>query len=99
MVDLYLTCFADTGYQLAEKLEGDDLKDIKEFAHSLKGMVASIGGYRLMETANLIQEMCREGNKPDYAVWAPIITAQPTELKEAMEQLDWNELERLAAGK
>lgn len=96
LVDMYLTGYADTGHQLVVKLAGNDLTDIKECAHSLKGIVANIGGLRLMETANRIQEMCREGDKPDHTVWAPLVSEQTEALKEALEQLDWKEMELLA---
>lgn len=97
LIDMYLNDFASVGYQLAEKLTGDDLTDIKVCAHSLKGIAASIGGLRLADASNRIQEMCREGVKPDCTVWAPLVTSETAALKEALEQLDQEALERLAA--
>lgn len=97
LVDMYLNDYADAGAQLAEKLAGDDLKDIKQCAHALKGIVASIGGLRLADIANRIQEMCRVGTKPDCSEWAPLVIAQSSALKNALERLDWSALERLAA--
>lgn len=97
LIDMYLTDYATVGGQLAEKLAGDDLTDIKACAHGLKGIVASIGGLRLADVANRIQEMCREGIKPECAVWAPRVTAETAALKEALGQLDQAALERLAA--
>lgn len=97
LVEMYLADYADAGDQLAEKLAGDDLKDIKQCAHALKGIGASIGGLRLADIANRIQEQCRAGNKPDCAEWAPLVTAQSAALKNALELLDWSALELLAA--
>lgn len=97
VIDMYLADSADVGFELAEKLSGDDLTDIKVCAHGLKGLVASIGGMRLADIANLIQEMCREGKKPECEVWAPLVKAETAALKEALEQLDQTALERLAA--
>ena len=97
LIDLYLTDYAAVSDQLAEKLSGDDLTGIKECAHGLKGIVASIGALRLADTANRIQEMCREGDKPECGVWAPRVTTEAAALKAALEQLDWSALEQLAA--
>ena len=97
LIDMYLNDYASVGDQLAEKLSGDDLTDIKECAHGLKGIVASIGALRLADTANRIQEMCREGDKPECGVWAPRVTSEAAALKAALEQLDWSALEQLAA--
>jgi len=41
--------------------------------------------------------MCREGQKPDSSVWAPIVKVQTAELKTTLERLDWSALERFAA--
>lgn len=49
------------GNVLIEKMAAGDLKDIEECAHSLKGIVSSIGDKRLVEVARQIQDMCREG--------------------------------------
>ncbi|MFZ4856999.1 MAG: Hpt domain-containing protein [Desulfuromonadaceae bacterium] len=97
LIDMYLSDYAEIGDQLAEKLSGDDLTDIKACAHGLKGIVASIGGLRLADVANRIQEMCREGNKPECGEWAPLVKAEAAALKDALEHLDQNALERLAA--
>jgi len=97
VIDMYLADSADVGFELAKKLSGEDLTDIKTCAHGLKGLVASIGGLRLADIANRIQEMCREGKKPECEVWAPLVKAETAALKEALEQLDQDALEQLAA--
>jgi CheY-like chemotaxis protein/HPt (histidine-containing phosphotransfer) domain-containing protein len=97
LIDMYLNDYAAVGDQLAGKLSGDDLTDIKTCAHGLKGIAASIGGLRLADVANRIQEMCREGIKPECGEWAPRVTAETAALKAALEQLDQSALERLAA--
>ncbi len=97
VIDMYLADSADVGFELAEKLSGNDLTDIKTCAHGLKGLVASIGGTRLADIANRIQEMCREGKKPECAEWAPLVKAETAALKEALEKLNQTALEQLAA--
>lgn len=97
LVELFLSTFTGHGEALVEKLGGDDLKDILECAHSLKGAVANIGGQRLAEIARQIQELCHEGIKPDCAEWVPLVAAQTGALKNALEQLDWSELEQFVA--
>ena len=97
VIGMYLEDSADVGFELAEKLSGDDLTDIKTCAHGLKGLVASIGGTRLADIANRIQEMCREGKKPECSVWAPLVKAETAALKEALEKLNQTALEQLAA--
>jgi len=96
LVDMYLTGYATVGDQLVGKLVSDDLKDIMECAHGLKGIVANIGGLRLADAANRIQNLCREGKKPDSGLWSPLVKAEAAALKEALDQLDWVGLERLA---
>lgn len=93
---MYLESYADYGDILAEKMAGDDLNDILSTAHTLKGIVANIGGERLAESARQIMGMCREGIKPDSGIWAPVVKAQTAELKNALEHLDWSDMERVA---
>ncbi|HIJ86188.1 MAG TPA: Hpt domain-containing protein [Desulfuromonadales bacterium] len=97
LIDMYLNDYVAIGDQLAEKLSGDDLVDIKACAHGLKGIVASIGGLRLAFVADRIQVMCREGIKPECREWAPRVTTEAAALKDALERLDRSALERLAA--
>jgi CheY-like chemotaxis protein/HPt (histidine-containing phosphotransfer) domain-containing protein len=99
MVEMYLTTFAGQGNELAAKLAGEDLKDILECAHSLKGTLSNIGGKRLAEVARQIQDMCNNGKKPDSTVWVPIVEAQTAAIKEALEQIDWDDLTRFVADK
>jgi|GEM_PF-5046432 len=99
LVEMYLTGYAELGNQLAEKLDGGDIKDILECAHGLKGMVANIGGLRLAAVADRIQNSCREGVQPDCLVWMPVVKSESLEIKKALEQIDWNVLERFSADK
>ena len=97
LVDMYLNGFADVGNQLAAKLVGDDIMDILECAHGLKGIVTNIGGRRLAEVANRLQDLCSKGMTPDSTLWVPIVTTQTAELKTALANLDWGVLERYVA--
>jgi CheY-like chemotaxis protein len=97
LVEMYLTSCAGLGDELVEKLAGDDIKDILSSAHTLKGVAANIGGHRMAEVTRQIQDLCREGKKPDRVVWAPIVKAQTVAIKESLENIDWSDLERLVA--
>jgi CheY-like chemotaxis protein/HPt (histidine-containing phosphotransfer) domain-containing protein len=97
LIGMYLANYAGQGKELAEKLAGDDLKDILSTAHSLKGTVSNIGGQRLAEVGRHIQDICHEGKKPDSTVWAPIVEAQTAAFNAALENLDWSVLERYVA--
>jgi CheY-like chemotaxis protein/HPt (histidine-containing phosphotransfer) domain-containing protein len=97
LIGIYLANYAGQGNELAEKLAGDDLKDILSTAHSLKGTVSNIGGQRLAEVGRNIQDLCHEGKKPDSTVWAPIVEAQTAAFKAALENLDWSVLELFVA--
>jgi CheY-like chemotaxis protein/HPt (histidine-containing phosphotransfer) domain-containing protein len=97
LVKMYLESYAAHGDELASRLGSADIEEILNLAHALKGIVSNIGGERLAEAARHIQDMCREGNKPDSKIWAPIIEAQTAALKLVLEDLDWSVLETFIA--
>jgi CheY-like chemotaxis protein len=92
LIHIYLETCAGLGDELADILGENDLKNIRNTAHSLKGIVSNIGGKRLAEVARQIQDMCHLGNKPFVAVWAPLVRTEAAALKSAMETLCWDEL-------
>jgi CheY-like chemotaxis protein len=92
LIHIYLETCAGLGDDLAGILADTDLKYISSTAHSLKGIVANIGGLRLAEVARQIQEMSHLGKKPVVSVWAPLVRAESAALKAAMETINWDEL-------
>lgn len=99
LVELYLAEYSGHGDELAAKLAGNNQKEIINCAHSLKGIVSSIGGHRFTEVTRRIQNICLEETRPDVLEWAAIVKAQAVDLKYALEHIDWDLLKRFAATK
>jgi HPt (histidine-containing phosphotransfer) domain-containing protein len=94
IVEMYLEQCIDLPDELIDLLDGNDLSAIERSAHTLKGVVANIGSRRFMELMQGIQEMARTGTKPESSVYASQIKEEARLLKDALEKIDWTELER-----
>lgn len=99
LIEMYLESYVEQPGELIKKLAENDLSDIRSCAHALKGMVANIGGQRLAKVAGLIQDLCNEGEKPDYSVWGAVVKEQSAAFKAAIENIDWNGLYLFVADK
>ncbi|MEI6209351.1 MAG: Hpt domain-containing protein, partial [Desulfuromonadales bacterium] len=94
LIGIYRATCAGLGDELAEILAGDNLKDIRTSAHSLKGIVSSIGGKRLEEVTSQIQNMCHEGKKPAVSVWAALVKAESSALNAAIASINWEAMRK-----
>lgn len=99
LVAMYLTDSASYCDELTAELVGNDLKETLKCAHSLKGMVSSIGGERLAEVARQIQSICLGEKRSNFAPFISLVKSQSAELRYALEHIDWEALSRFVASK
>lgn len=92
LVDMYLNGFATRGEELAGLLNEGKLEDILSSTHALKGMAANLGGLRLSQICEEIQNLCRTGEQPGVQRFGERLRTASAELKAAMEQIDWSKL-------
>ncbi|MDD2364763.1 MAG: response regulator [Desulfuromonadaceae bacterium] len=84
LIEMYLDSYGNMGELLIAKLAEGDIHNILECAHSLKGVASNIGGRRLAEVARKIQDICREGVKPEPAIWAQNVKDESAAFKLAL---------------
>lgn len=92
LVDMYLLSFASQPQELSELLYDGELEDIQAQAHGLKGMTANLGGLRLAAIAEQIQQLCRQGLRPEQGRFAAALRHEGQAFLHALEGIDWQEL-------
>ncbi|MDD5134025.1 MAG: response regulator, partial [Phycisphaerae bacterium] len=82
---------------LEQAVEKNDIKEIKFYAHSLKGASATIGAAKIAELAKQMENAAREETELDYKAVFEEVKTRFTRLIAFLSKSDWKQIAQQAS--
>jgi signal transduction histidine kinase/DNA-binding response OmpR family regulator len=88
---VFLQHMPDRVQELALAVNHEDTAEVSRLAHSIYGATASIGGRRLCQVAQELEQIARNGRLDDSQSLFESIQREFTQLQQALQQFDWGQ--------